>query len=138
MRSESWLRLMSSMVLLGVFSAGIVTGIGLMRWSAAPAERSHRPPGPPGPFEAMERELALDAEQTAGLRTIAAAHDEELTRIGRTAQASVRDILHSIEEQLRPRLRPDQIEKLERWRARRPRMIPGLPGSPLGPRPGGP
>jgi hypothetical protein len=125
MRSESWLRAMSGLVLLGVFGAGTVFGVGVMRWRAPLVERPH---GPPSPFEAMERELGLDGKQVATLQRIAAAHHDELTTITRDTQTRVRDVLHAIEERLRPDLRPDQIERLESWRARRP--PPGLPRPP--------
>jgi hypothetical protein len=133
MRSEAWLRMMSIVVLLVVFGAGGIVGAVLVRWGAAPAQHPH---SPQGPIEAIERELGLDAEQIATLRVIAASHDEELAKIGRATQSGVRDIVFAIEEELRPRLRPDQVQRLDGWRARRPRNLPGLPGS-LGPGRGG-
>ena len=41
MRNESWLRLMSSLVLVGVFAAGALFGAGLMRWMPAHADHPH-------------------------------------------------------------------------------------------------
>ena len=134
MRNESWLRLMSGLVLVGVFAAGALFGAGIMRWAGPPA----RPPWPPphaGPIEAMTRELALDADQQTKLRTIADAHRDELDAIGRTAQGKVRDVLFAIEDELRPSLRPEQVKRLEDWRAHR-RPPPPPPG--MGPPPGGP
>ena len=123
MRSESWLRLMSGLVLVGVFAAGAFFGAGLMRFHRPP-----HPPPPPGPIEAMTRELSLDAAQVDALHAIAAAHHAELDAIMRAAQPRVREVLFAIEDELRPRLRPDQIQKLEAWRAhRRPPPPPPLP-----------
>jgi hypothetical protein len=142
MRSESWLRLMSGGVLVGVFAAGTMFGAALMRlYAPAPAaqvaERPLPPPpgGPGGPLEPMRHELGLDAAQSAKLDAIAQAHGGELQAIARSTQERVRDVLLAIEEELRGSLRPDQIEKLEAWRKRRPPMPPG-PG--MGPPPGGP
>lgn len=145
MRSESWLRLMSGLVLVGVFAAGTAFGVGLMRLYApaapAAAQPPHQRPHPPpdgGPIEVMRRELALDAEQDAALQAIIDNHRGELDRIGRSAQETVRRILLAIEDELRPHLRADQLQRLETWRTRRP-PLPSPPG-PLGPHgpPGGP
>jgi Spy/CpxP family protein refolding chaperone len=136
MRNESWLRLMSSLVLVGVFAAGALFGAGLMRWMA-PHDRTHEgPPGgpPPGPIEAMTHELALDATQRDQLRAIADAHRSELEQIMRDTQPRIKAVLDQIEDEMKAHLRPDQIEKLEAWRKRRP--PPPMPG--MGPPPGGP
>lgn len=149
MRNESWLRLMSGLVLVGVFAAGVLFGAGLMRWTAQPADRlppphGAGPPGPPGgPIVAMTHELGLDADQQAKLQAIADAHRSELEAIAQATQAKVRDVLFAMEDELRPSLRPDQVERLEQWRKHRgplpppPGMPPGPP-PPGGPPPGGP
>ena len=147
MRNESWLRLMSGLVLVGVFAAGTLFGAGLMRWTAPHGERlppPSMPPGPPagGPIEAMTRELQLDAAQRDKLHAIADAHRAELEQIARSTQARVRDVLLAMEDELKPALRPEQIEALEQWRKHRPPPPPG-PGMPPpppggGPPPGGP
>jgi hypothetical protein len=151
MRNESWLRLMSGLVLVGVFAAGALFGAGLLRWTA-PSE-SRLPPLPPrgGPIEAIKRELALDADQIAALDAIAKEKGAELETIGREMQQRVRGIVLSIEDALVPKLRPDQVAKLNEWRkTRRPPHPPGLGppglgppgfgrgGPPGGPPPGGP
>ena len=119
MRTESWLRLMSGFVLVGVFAAGALFGAGLMRWTGAPPGHPPPPPPPHGPIEAMTHELELDADQVQALRVIADAHREQLEVIMRSAQPRVRDVLYAIEDELRPRLRPEQIRMLEEWRAHR-------------------
>jgi Spy/CpxP family protein refolding chaperone len=135
MRSESWLRLMSGFVLVGVFAAGALFGAGLLRW-LAPHETTHegRPFGPPGPIEAMTHELDLDAHQRDQLRAIADAHRPELEAIMHETQPRIRRVLDAIEQEMTPNLRPDQVQKLEAWRKRRP--PPPMPG--MGPPPGGP
>ena len=142
MRNESWLRLMSGLVLVGVFAAGALFGAGLMRWTAPHGDRLPPPPGMPpgpggGPIEAMTRELNLDATQRDKLHAIADAHRGELEAIARSTQAKVRDVLFAMEDELKPSLRPEQIEALEQWRKHRPPPPPG-PGMPPPPPPGGP
>ena len=123
MRSESWLRLMSGLVLVGIFAAGALFGAGLMRFGDQTP-----PPRPPlpgaGPIAAIKRELALDANQIAALDRIAQARRPELDAIGRETQHRVRGVLLAIEDELAASLRPDQIEALKRWRATR-RPPPG-------------
>jgi hypothetical protein len=142
MRSESWLRLMSGLVLVGVFAAGTLFGAGLMKWT--PPARDRLPPSPHGgPIEAMTRELSLDRDQVAKLQAIADAHRGELDQIARSTQGRVRDVLYSIEDELRPQLRADQVKRLEDWRAHRgpppppPGVGPPPPPPGMGP-PGGP
>jgi Spy/CpxP family protein refolding chaperone len=116
---DNWLRLLSGLVLVGVFAAGALFGAGLMRWRA---------PGPPpphgGPIEAMIHELSLDDAQIAALHAIERAHRGELDQIARDTQPRVRAVLFAIEDELRPRLREAQIQALERWRLHRPPAPP--------------
>ena len=137
MRSESWLRLMSGLILVGVFAAGTLFGAGLMRLHApavAPVDgpMMGRPRG--GPVEVMRRELSLDAEQDRKLQEIVGAHRGELDSIGRSAQETVRRIMFAIEDELRPHLSAEQVQRLETWRTRRPPMGPPGMGPPgMGP-----
>ena len=126
----TWLKLMSGLVLVGVFAAGALFGAGLVHWrEPSPPPGLHRPPG--GPIDAMIHELALDADQIAALQAIERAHRGELEAIVRATQPKVRDVLFAIEDELRPKLRPEQIKELEAWRARRRPLPP--PGMPPGP-----
>jgi hypothetical protein len=141
MRNETWLRMLSGFVLVGVFAAGALFGAGLLRWTQRDPQRLPPPPpmhpgGPGGPpVEKMRQELALDDAQMRALQDIMQKHRSELDALMRGTQAKVRDVLFSIEEDLRPQLRPDQVKRLEQWRATRP--PPPMPGF-GGPPPGGP
>ena len=115
MRSD---RLLSGLVLVGLFAAGALFGAGLMRWTDR--DGPHGPPPHGGPIEAMTHELALDAAQIDRLHAIADAHRDELEGIARSVQPRIRTVLFAIEDELRPALRPAQIERLEAWRAHRP------------------
>ena len=121
MLGDRWLRMMSGLVLVGVFAAGGLFGAGLMRWN-----RPDHPPPPPGPIEAITHELDLDRDQIDALHAIERAHRPQLDAIMRSTQPRVREVLFAIEDELRAKLRPDQIQKLEAWRARRP--PPPMPG----------
>jgi hypothetical protein len=126
MVAERRLWWMSGLVLVVVFAGGALFGAGLMRW-----QRPDQPPPPGGPIEAMTHELELDGDQIAALRAIERAHRPELEAIARATQPRVREVLFAIEDELRSKLRPDQIQKLEVWRARRPPPPPpGMGGPP--------
>ena len=131
-------RLLGAVVLAAMFAAGAVFGVGLARWSAPP--RPDHPPGPPGgppPVEVMSHELDLDAALIATLRSFEASHRRELDAIVRDTIPRVKAVLDTMESELRPQLRPDQVQRLEDWKARRPPPpMPGMPPPPGGP--GGP
>lgn len=141
MRNETWLRMLSGFVLVGVFAAGALFGAGLLRWTQREPDRLPPPPPPMmaggGPVEKMHQVLALDDAQMQALHDIMQRHRPELDAIMHGTQAKVRDVLFAIENDLVPQLRPDQVKKLEEWRATRPPPpMPGLDGPPGGP-PGG-
>jgi hypothetical protein len=130
MRNETWLRMLSGFVLVGVFAAGALFGAGLLRWTQHAPERLPPPPhhgGPGGPpVEKMRHELALDDNQMRVLDDIMQKHRTELETVMRSTQQRVRVVLFAIEDELRPHLRPDQVKRLEDWRATRP--PPPMPG----------
>ncbi len=132
MRNEVSLRMLSGFVLIGVFAAGALFGAGLLRWTQPGPDRLPAETVPRGPLGAMKRELSLDAQQMAKLDEIMASHRGQLEVIMREAQGKTRDVLLSIENELLPALRPDQVKALEEWRAHRP--PPPLGGPPgMGP-----
>jgi hypothetical protein len=150
MRNESWLRLMSGLVLVGVFAAGTLFGAGLMKWTAPPPARLPPPHGMPhgGPIEAMTRELALTDAQVKRTIDIIASHHKDLEAIAHRTQGEVRDVMFAIENDLLPELSVEQQKRLEEWRKRRPPIPMGPPGMGppgmgppppgMGPPPGGP
>ena len=132
MRNEAWLRLMSGLVLVGVFAAGTLFGAGLMKWTA-PAPGRLPPPLRHGlPIEAMTRELALTDAQVQKATAIVEAQRPALEAIARRTQRHVRDIMFAIEDELIPDLDAKQRQMLEEWRARRP---PAPPPPGIGPPP---
>jgi len=140
LESQARVRLVGALVLVGVFAAGSVFGVGIARWSqpAQPHDLPPRRPPPGGPVQAMIHELRLDRAQIEALEQIDRAHRGELDAIAKETMPRVRAVLEAMERDLAPRLRPDQLELLEAWRKRRPppRLLgPGGPGGP-GPGPG--
>ena len=125
MRSDRGLQLMSGLVLVTVFIAGTLFGAGVVKRMGS--EPAMLPPPHGSPIDAMTHELALDGPQIEALHAIEAAHRPQLEAIRRSAQPRVREVLFAIEDELRPKLRPDQIEKLEAWRAHRSSLPPPLP-----------
>ena len=121
-------RLLGALVLVGVFAAGAVFGVGLTRWSHTGYPDGHPPRRPPpgGPIEAMIHELQLDPAQIEALGQIERARRPELDAIARETMPRVRAVLDAMERELLPRLRPEQVELLEAWRKRRP--PPRMPG----------
>jgi hypothetical protein len=135
-------RVIGALVLVGVFAAGAVFGAGLVRWTRPGPPPGLGGPPPRGPETAMIRELGLDPDQVAALHAIEARHRADLETIAHDTVPRVRTVLEAIEDELTPELRPDQVEKLKAWRARRgPPPMPGMgppPGGPGGPPPGPP
>jgi len=113
MRTDRWLRSISVLVLVAVFVAGVLCGALVARFAP------DRPPPPPGPIEVTIHELALDDTQVAKLRAIADRHRAALDAIAKEVQPRVRSVLYAIEDELRPSLTPEQVARLEAWRARR-------------------
>ena len=136
--SPARVRLLGALLLVGVFAAGAVFGVGLTRWShpdQPPGPPPRRPPG--GPIPAMIHELRLDPEQIQALEQIHLAHRGKLDAIARETMPRVRAVLDAIEHELEPRLRPEQLELLEAWRKRRPPPpMPGMGWRPPGMGPG--
>jgi len=131
MRNESWLRLMSGLVLVGVFAAGTLFGAGLMKWTAPPPDRLPPPPRPPSALiEVMKQKLALTEAQVREMQAIIQAHRPELEAIAHKTQDEVRDLMFEMENELVPKLEPDQKQRLEEWRKIRPPMGPPGMGPP--------
>jgi hypothetical protein len=131
MRNETWLRLMSALVLVGVFAAGSLFGAGLMKWNARSGERTPPPPPPHGdPVEVMTHKLKLDRAQSDELRQIMHARRQDLDDLRRQTQTKARAIMLDIENALLPRLDATQKALLEEWRKTRPPFPPPGHGPP--------
>lgn len=127
------IRVMTALVIVGTFVAGVVAGAGVCRWMAP------RAGPPPPPMHLPLRELGLTADQEAKARDIAERHRDELESILRSTYPKVRAVNEQIETELRQILTPEQQKKLDEIKTRRPPPRGGPPGGPGGSGgPGGP
>ena len=115
-------RLLSALLLLGTFAAGMIAGAGILRFLRPP------PPGGPAGFGQF-RELGLDPAQETKARSIFEQHRSELEEVIRGTFPRVKEINAEIEKELRLILTPDQRKRLDLLNANRPA------GSPPGPIP---
>jgi hypothetical protein len=130
--------LLTALLLVGTFAAGVVTGAGVLRW-LAPSPDSPRPDGPakvapPLPAARLPRELRLTAEQEASAREIGERYRPELEALAREMRPRVRAVQDRMEAEFTALLTPEQRRQLAEIEARR--RNPPRPGE--GPRPGGP
>lgn len=124
-------RLLSTLILLGVFAAGAVFGAGLVRTHTP----SGPPPPPPGPAERLTHALQLTPAQVEELHRLERLHRDELHQLMRETMPRIRAVLDSVENELRPMLTDEQRRKLDELQAHRPPPDAPLPGMPGGPPP---
>jgi hypothetical protein len=123
-------RLVTALLLVLIFAAGVGAGAALCRWTGGHADRLPRPPLPP-PWHA----LGLSPEQQKQAREIAEKHRPALEAVLRETFPRVRAINDQMERELRAILTPDQIKLLEQLKAAGP--PPGMPPPGMGPPPPG-
>ena len=129
--SPRTIRLLTAILLVGMFAAGVVTGGGLSWWLTAPPQFPH-PPRFLGPFS----ELGLSKQQELKVQRIIEKHRPELEAILHETSPKVRVVFDAIDKEVRALLSPEQQKKLDQIKARLPFPPPGLPRS--GPPSGGP
>jgi hypothetical protein len=144
--------LLTALLLLGTFAAGVVTGAGVLRWAApAPAPRPDGPTAvaPPLPAARLPRELRLTPEQDAKAREIGERYRPELEALAKEFRPKVRAVQDRMEGEFLALLTPEQKAQLARVEERRkhppregeppgggpptapgPAAPPGVPGEP--------
>jgi len=136
------LHVLTAFLLIGIYAAGVLTGVAVYRWVSLP-ETAGRPPwgpppGPPGP-PSMPPEwplLGFTPEQEAQARIIADKHRPDLEAVIKGTFPTLRAIDKQMEEELRAILRPEQQKKLDQLKAKRPPgIVPGAPPPGLMPPP---
>lgn len=130
-RGSRRVRLVTGLVLAGVFAAGTISGLGLARWLGP---RARPPPGPP--IMRAFHQLELSAEQQHRTREILESHRPELEAILRESFPRVRAINEQVSEELRAILTPEQARRLAEIERQLPPEThpPGSP-PPMGERP---
>jgi hypothetical protein len=128
------IHVLTALLLVGTFAAGVVTGAGVLR-SFAPTT----PPeaaSPPLPAARLPREIRLTPEQDAKAREIGERYRPELEALGRELRPRVRAVQDRMEAELLALLTPGQRKQLAEIEERRRR--PPRPGAPGGPDAGAP
>ena len=131
------IHLASAAIVLVTFVAGLATGAGLHASFAAGRPPHGRPGGPPpGPgLPPYLRELGLSPEQETRARAIFERHRADMDAVMQQSLPRIRVINERVEQELRDVLTPEQRDRLDALRRRRP---PGPPppgdpgGAPLG------
>jgi hypothetical protein len=142
-KSPQMIRLLTALLLVGVFAAGTVTGAGLFRWVAFPPPFPHLKHGPPGMVGTLGpySDLGLSDEQARKVRGILDAHRPELEAIMQETFPKLQVVLDGTDKEVGALLSPEQQAKLDqrkaRWTHHRKAGPPGMPFPP-GPPPGGP
>lgn len=131
-------RLAAALAFLGVFAAGVATGLPLERWL-------HPPAGVPGFCGPLERQpdfiprpydrLGFDRRQMEQARPIIDRHREKMEALVRESLANIRSLRSELERDIRPLLDPAQARLLDDMLAHRPEVPRVEPGSPGGPPP---
>ncbi len=129
----------AAMLLLAVFLLGAGSGVmgtialGRLRTARFPANRIERMA-----VRRLAHRLDLDDEQRRMVRQITARARNQMERIREDSLARVDAVLDQAYDEIRPTLRPDQVEKLDRIRQEARRRL-RRQGGPDGPRqaPGG-
>ena len=110
-------RTRASLVLLGVFLLGVVSGV--FATGAFVVYRFRH--GPPGPMEELvvhrlSRRLHLDTEQRQQLEKVAEQTRAEISQVMRDVKPKLEAIVEQAYQELGPSLRPDQQKELEKVR----------------------
>ena len=109
-------RLVTALLLVGIFAAGVVTGAAVCRWDRPP------PPPPPGalPLPPPWRDLGLSPEQTEKATAIARRHRPEVEAILRESFPRIHAIQRAMDDELLEHLTPEQRSRLEEIQRRPP------------------
>jgi len=124
-------RVVAVLLLVGVFAAGGLAGVGLDRWLGGPrTAASGPPPESRGPLDL--RDLELSPEQQRQADAIGERHRPEFEALRREMLPRAQAIHARMEQELREILTPAQQERLDGLVAR---QRSGPPPDPFGPRP---
>jgi hypothetical protein len=118
--------MLTALLLLGVFSAGTLTGAGVYRWAAP----SRLPPPQRGTFPELIRDLHLVPDQELKVREIGERYRPQLEAMFQELEPRIRAIQDEMEAELRTTLDEEQRRRLDAFQAQRrrsPLRPPGLP-----------
>jgi hypothetical protein len=127
------IHLLTALLLVGTFAAGVVTGAGVVRSVVPPAPPAAAPapvPAPPLPAYRLPREVRLTPEQDARAREIGERFRPELEALAREMRPKVRSVQDRMEAELLALLTPEQRRQLADIAERR--RHPPRPEAPAG------
>jgi len=125
--SPAQIRLVTALVILGVFVTGAAAGFGLARW-VAPSHEDRRPPPPLG---RLLDKLSLTPEQRTAAEAISERFEREVDAVMQEAFPKVRNLREAAAKELRALLTPEQAARFDALEAERPPE--GRPGHHHGP-----
>jgi hypothetical protein len=138
--SSRRVHVLTALLLVGTFAAGVVTGAGVLRWAAPSAPTTGpaapgQPAGPaalapPLPAARLPRELKLTPEQEARAREIGERYRPELDALAREIRPRIRAVQDRMEGEFLQVLTPEQRDQLARIEERRRHPPPGDGPSP--------
>lgn len=135
-KSPTKIRIVTALLLFGVFASGVITGAGLFHWLNPPP--FFRPPrGLPGPFS----ELGLSKEQEEKVVEIFEKHRPKLDAILQQTFPKARKVFDAIDQEVRTVLTAEQKKKfdtIKREKGPFPPIGSEPPFEPHGPPPFGP
>ena len=122
-------RLMTAVVLLGIFAAGVLTGAAAGRLGHPPGlpPEAGPPPGPPPGAPRLPppwRGLGLDPDQTEKAMVIARRHRPEVEAVLRETFPRIHEIQRAMDGELVDILRPEQRARLEELQRHPPPRVP--------------
>jgi len=109
--------LLTALLLVGTFAAGVVTGAGVLRWFGPRVPESVAPP--PLPATRLPREIRLTPEQDEKARAIGDRYRPELEAVAREVRPKVRAVQDRMEAEFMELLTPEQKRQLAEIEERR-------------------
>lgn len=126
--SQSRIRALTALVLVGTFLLGSAVGSGLLFWLTP-----RRPQPPPAPIFHMLAELGLNAAQQQQAQALRERHEPKLHAILIESMPKLRAVHDQMEADLRAILTPEQRQKLDEIERRRPFRGAVVPPPRIGP-----
>jgi hypothetical protein len=123
-------RLLTALLLVAIFAAGVGTGAVVCRFAAPNPSFGLPPPPPGGPMPPPWRALGLRAEQEAKAHEILERHRPELEAIVRESFPRVRALHDRMDDELRAILDDAQRARLDELMRHRPPGPPPFPPPP--------
>jgi Spy/CpxP family protein refolding chaperone len=114
------IRVLTALIIAGVFTSGAVVGAGIYRWGSAGGPSAKVPHGHGAALWSLPDELALTPEQQTKVARILDRHRLALETIVRESFPRVRAIDEQMQKEVKGVLTPEQQKKFEELKKRGP------------------